>query len=260
MGSFLGCLAMGICLFWLPACSNDSAQIPRIDTRVPTLSYKGYEIPRFPTARGQLNYARSWFATKQEKRAALTIIPTLFPQDRIQCGNAALTLAYMNLGDDYRFATPADFLKALSDYKKVVTAYGDQPVIQAKAHWYIGWILCECLDRPAQGMVHFNIIVTRFPRIFMEISPPVPWVSLVYPTPTARTKRATPSPKKYWAGIALLEMICHAPDPDQAIQAFDTLFDKYPDSVETGFALKLMLKTPRLSSHALARKTGVPWS
>jgi len=232
---------------------SEPAFLPIKKSKLPIVYFKGFNIPRFPTAQGQLNFAKSWFAHGSEKRAALRIVSKLFPRARLQCGNAALVLAYMNMGDDYRFAAKKDFLKAITDYRKILDQYSDQPVIMAKAHWYLGWIHCDLLSEKTKGIVHFKIIASHYPGVTMELSSPVPWVSLVYPLNPVREKKTIQTPEKHWAGIALLEIIRHAPTPAEAITAFDALWAGYKNSVETGFALKIMLENPLLTGHIRSR-------
>ncbi len=233
----------------LQSCGSEPAFLPIPRAELPTISFNGFDLPKFPTAQGQLNFAKSWFEDGNEKKAALLIVSKLFPRARLQCGNADLALAYMNLGEDYRFASRSDFLKAITDYRKLLDQYRNQPGILAKAHWYLGWIHCELLGEKQKGLVHFKIIVTQYPGATMELSSPVPWVSLVYPLDPAKEKSDTGISKKHWAGIALLEIIRNAP-PDEAIMAFDALWQGYKNSVETGFALKLMLEKPLLAEHS----------
>lgn len=233
----------------LQGCGSEPAFLPIPKTELATISFNGFDIPRFPTAQGQLNFAKSWFSDDRKKKAALAIVPKLFPKARLQCGNADLALAYMNLGEDYRFASKDNFLKAIADYQNLLGQYPDQPGILVKAHWYLGWIYCELLGEKPKGLVHFRIIATRYPGVPMELSSPVPWVSLVYPL-DPREKSERRIPKKHWAGIALLEIIRNAPSPDEAIMAFDALWQGYKNSVETGFAIKLMLKNPLLADHS----------
>jgi len=232
----------------LQGCGSEPAFLPIPRAELPTISFNGFDIPKFPTAQGQLNFAKSWFSDTRGKKAALLIVSELFPRARLQCGNADLALAYMNLGEDYRFASRSDFLKAITDYRKLLDKYRDQPRILAKAHWYLGWIHCELLGKKPKGLVHFKIIVTQYPGVAMELSSPVPWVSLVYPL-DPREQSDIRIPKMHWAGIALLEIIRNAP-PDEAIMAFDALWQGYKNSAATGFALKLMLENPLLADHS----------
>ncbi len=233
----------------LHGCGSKPAFLPIPKTELPTISFNGFYIPKFPTAQGQLNFAKSWFEDGNEKKATLLIVSELFPRARLQCGNAALALAYTNLGEDYRFASRDNFLKAIAEYQKILDQYRDQPVILAKAHWYLGWIHCQLLGEKQKGLVHFRIIAFQYPGVTMELSSPVPWVSLVYPQDPAKERLDTRISKKHWAGIALLEIIRNAP-PDEAIMAFDALWQGYKNSVETGFALKLMLENPLLAEYS----------
>lgn len=230
------------------------------------LTQDRYNIPRFSSARDQLNYANSGLFDKKEKQAALRAVPTLFPDNRTARGNAALGIAYSHLETDYRFAKSIEILRAVNDFLSVLKEFPDLDHIQVKAHWYLGWIYTELLGDIEKGIPHYWTIVTDFPDIPMNLSVPVPWISLVYP-PDLSQKLPPPRVRnKYWAAKALLEIIRYSPDRDEAINAFDRLFDTYYTSVETGFALKLMLNKPDLVSHArpfvktfVTRNTGNPY-
>ncbi|MCD4718240.1 MAG: hypothetical protein K8S13_00040, partial [Desulfobacula sp.] len=82
----------------LNGCSDESTSLSFPKSELPLISFQGFKIPNFPTARGQLNNAKSGFANSEEKKAALQILSKIFPDNRLQCGHAALSLAYMNLG------------------------------------------------------------------------------------------------------------------------------------------------------------------
>ncbi len=99
----------------------------------------------------------------------------------------------------------------------------------------------------------------------MNLSPPAPWVNLVYPPLALKDQKPT-TPHKLWAEAALLEIVRHAGDNSQAIKAFDLLYDRFFTSVSTGFALKAMLADKELAAHAwpgvdpyLSRNTGNPY-
>lgn len=248
------------------SCTNAPDSPKKNDSNLEILTQDGFNIPQFPWARDQLNYANSGLANKKEKQAALRAVLTLFPDNRPARGNAAIGLAYIHLETDYRFATSTEILRAVNGFLSVIKDYPDLDHIQVKAHWYLGWIYTELLGDLENGVLHYWAIVTDFPDIPRNLSVPVPWISLVYP-PDLSQKLPSPRPQeKYWAGIALLEIIRYSPERENAIKAFDLLFDSYYTSVETGFALKLMLKKPDLASHALpfvepflVRKTSNPY-
>jgi hypothetical protein len=229
-------------LWVLVGCSNDTSYRYPDKTELETQSYHGFEIPIFPTAEGQLNYARSGFPNPDEKRAALDFVAQQFPENSAQCGAAALNLVYMNLEPDYRFALHLDYQNAIAGYKKVINSFADQPRVLAKAHWYIGWIYCDLLGQPEKGLPYYRHIVAHYPDLEMGISSPVPWVSLVYSSPVNGTHPQKATVKKHWAGLSLLEIIRHTVDAREKKRAFGTLWKKYRHSVATGFAIRMLLR------------------
>jgi len=229
---------------FLPAfgCSDDPASVHFKPPRLEKLAYKGFSIPKFPTPADQLNYARSCFKSMAEKKAALQAVSILFPDARRQSGDAFLTLAYMKLGFDYRFTDPEKSRNAIAAYHKVIEKFKDLPSVLVKAYWYMGWIYCDLLGQDREGVRNYWIVVQKYPNLRIGISPPVPWVSLVYPGQHKNDKTANDKSGKKWASIALLEIIRHTVDDHQAWQAFDLLWKNYRNSVSTGLALKALLK------------------
>ena len=235
----------------LIGCSDEPTSLPFPKPELPVISFQGFEIPRFPTAQGQLNYAKSGFASSKEKQAALEILFKTFPEAKLQCGNAALYLAYMNLGYDYRFATKQDYANAIKAYKDVIENYNEYPQILVKANWYLGWIHCDLLKEKKTGILNFWNIVNTWPDITMGISSPVPWVSLVYPITIKGGQPAKNTANKKWAGVALLEIIRHASGEIEAFKAFDILWNNYQKSVSTGLAIELLLSDKRYAQKAM---------
>ncbi len=204
--------------------------------------FKGFNIPQFPTAEGQLNYAKSGFPYPEEKKAAFEFIFHIFPEQKEQCGNAALYLAYMTLGFDYRFAKAQDFTNAILAYEKVIKDFKGHSQILVKAKWYLGWIYCDLLQDKKTGVSYYWQIVKNFPGVTRVISSPVPWVSLVYPLPNKNEQLPKKKSQSKWASISLLEIIRHATVQTEAINAFDILWKNHRNTVATGLAIKLMLQ------------------
>lgn len=223
-------------------CGSEPSSHSLKETEQPVILFKGYTIPKFPRARDQLNYARSGFPDKEEKRAAFEFVIRHFPQDRLECGEAVLNLAFMNFGFDYRFALLRDYYAAIEEYKTIIKYYADQPPVMAKAYWYLGWIYCDLLNEGEKGLTYFRRIVHEYPDIQMGISPPVPWVSLVYPEEPGRDEPRSGKTITRWASLALLEIIRHSPDMEAAYDAFNILWQRYKKSVPTGLAIRLLLK------------------
>lgn len=213
----------------------------------------GFEIPVFSSAMGQLNYARSGFTDKREKKAAFRAVLDLFPRDIRECGHASIGLAYLHLEPDYRFASPKTIRRAAVDFNSVLDRFAGQPDVVVKAHWYLGWIYTELMDEPEKGLVHFWRIVREFPDAPVSQSPPVPWVNLVSPPKQTQDRKHPQGPEKLWAEVALLEIIRNTPDHTRAALAFDHLAERFPAGAATGFALKFMLTDPGLANHALPR-------
>ncbi len=234
--------ALFLAAFALTSCSNEPTSISFPKSELPVVSFQGFDIPRFPTAQGQLNYAKSGFPSPDEKEAALNFLFEYFPDDRLECGNAALYLAYLNFGFDYRFALIQDYNLAIDDYQNIIKNFKDHPQILVKAYWYLGWIYCDLLSRKKTGIPYFWHIVNTYPDLKMGITSPVPWVSLVYPQTVQGETPQKEKAKPQWAGIALLEIVRHSPRREEIYNAFDMLWKNYPESVSTGLAIKFLLK------------------
>jgi len=236
---------------FLNACSDESTSFSFPTSELQIISFQGFKIPQFPTAQGQLNFAKSGFANPEEKKAALEILFTLFPEAKLQCGNAALDLAYMNFGYDYRFADRSDYDNAIAAYHDVIKNFNTYPQILVKAYWYLGWIHCDLLDEKKLGIPYFWHIVQTYPDIEMGISSPVPWVSLVYPLTAMGDQPVKQSTNKQWASLALLEIIRHSSDRIEIYNAFDILWKDYRKTVSTGLAIKLLLCNKKYAQKAL---------
>ncbi len=115
-------------------CSDEPTSLSFPGSALPIISFQGFKIPQFPTAQGQLNYAKSGFANPEEKKAALEILFKIFPEAGLECGNAALYLAYMNLGYDYRFATRQNYTNAIAAYHDVIENFKEYPQILVTAY------------------------------------------------------------------------------------------------------------------------------
>jgi hypothetical protein len=223
-------------------CSEEPASSFLVQPELPHIDYKGFNIPRFPTAQDQLNYAKSGFVDSKKKQAALQIISFFFPESKLQCGNADLILSYMNLGVDYRFADQHDFNNAITSYHEVIKNYAQYPQILVKANWYLGWIHSDILNQKKIGLSYFWYIVKTWPGMQMGISSPFPWVSLVFPSINKNQKSKNSEKHMHWASIALLEIIRHTNDRNEALKAFNMLWEQYQKTIVTGLALNLMLE------------------
>ncbi|MCP3872301.1 MAG: hypothetical protein GY699_03990 [Desulfobacteraceae bacterium] len=237
-------------LFFI-GCSNEPTSLSFPKSEMPIIFFQGFNIPKFPTAQGQLNYAKSGFPSPEEKKAAFQFLFHHFPKDKIECGNAALYLAYMNFGFDYRFALIQDYNTAIKEYSDVIKNFKGYPQILVKAYWYLGWIYCELLLDKKAGLPFFWHIIHEYPDLKMGIPSPVPWVSLVYPITLKGDKPQKEKIKPQWASIALLEIIRHSSEQKEVFKAFDALWDNYQESVSTGLAIKLLLYDKSYAHKAL---------
>lgn len=238
-------------LAFLYGCSENPPPETQTEPEVLMRVFRQFEIPVFPTAWEQLNYAKSGFNNIEKRKAAYEIIPLLFPDDLEACGNSALYSAYLNLGQDYRFAENEQVKKAAKAYEQIVLIYKDHPNILAKAHWYLGWLYTDLLGKKSEGLKHFFKIIDTFPDIPMGITPPVPWVSLVYPEHTGLDHSKQQKVSTPWGSAALLEIIRHSEDKTTILDAFNLLWDSYSDTAPVAPALLILLKNKDLREDAL---------
>ncbi|MCP4672533.1 MAG: hypothetical protein GY857_14660, partial [Desulfobacula sp.] len=124
--------------------------------------------------------------------------------------------------------------------------------ILIKANWYLGWIYCDLLNQKKTGLAYYWYIVKTWPELQMGISSPVPWVSLVYPSAEKGEPSESSRRQMHWAGISLLEIIRHTNDKNEALKAFDILWEKKKKTIVTGLALNLMLKKSELAADVKA--------
>lgn len=199
-------------------------------------------IPILATPKQQFNYTRSWFADKGAKVAALRAFIELYPEERRYCGLISLDLAYLKLGEDYRFADDAAYFNALDDYKKVLEEYAEVPEVAAKALWYIGWISTDLLYDLNSGLAAHRRVVDEYPGERVSLLPPAPWVSIIYPQEETDESSISSRPGNSWAALALVEIIKHTEDPKVAWSTFLRLWQDYRNDVATGFGLRLVLR------------------
>lgn len=198
------------------------------------------KIPVFSTSYEQLNYTRSWFADIHEKRAALEAFIRLYPKERKYNALAALDLAYLQLGQDYRFSYEYSSLAAIKSYLAIIEEYSEYPDILAKANWYIGWIYCDLLHDTKTGLEYFYKVAREFPLENISLLPPAPWVFIIYPDPSGGLSLTEPR-KNSWAALALVEVIRYGA-PEEAWKGFIELWQKYHENAATAFGLRLILK------------------
>lgn len=245
---------MWLLLFLIFTGCNDSSiqQYPPAENQK-FLEIDEIKVPVFNTAEEQLNYTRSWFAETQDKRAALRAFRRLYPEEKKSSGVAALELAYLQLGNDFRFALEHDCFAAIKDYREILMEYQEFDAISAKALWYIGWIYANLLNDKEKGIDHYVELANKYPAEQVSLLPPAPWVSIIYEADETINTALYNQQMNHWAALALLEILKHSEDGEQAWQAFDTLWQKYRQDKATGFALKVILKKRVQVEKALAR-------
>ncbi|MCP4021748.1 MAG: hypothetical protein GY729_07890 [Desulfobacteraceae bacterium] len=237
---------------FISSCSTEDSSLSYLDTKLATVLFQDFEIPKFPTPSEQLNYAKSGFADPKEKKAALEAVAGIFPDARLQCGQAALTLAYLKLGFNYRFADEGQCRQAVAAYQDVIINFSDMPEVLVKAYWYLGWIHCDLLGQKQVGLEFYRHIVKTYSDLFLDISSPVPWISLVYPLNDIDDAKMDGESRKTWAGLALLEIIHHSKSTDEIWSAFETLWLNYKRNYATGLALNHLLKDPSFKAKAVS--------
>jgi tetratricopeptide (TPR) repeat protein len=236
----------GAFIFLLPilfaSCSEGRKDAPSVTGEHSVIEINGKMVPVFLTAEEQLNYTRSWFADIGEKRAALDAFLTLYPEKKRFCGMAALDLAYLQLGGDYRFAPQHTAFEAIKAYKDILREYEEYPEIQVKSYWYIGWIYADLLQDPEKGIEYYRIVARDYPEDRIFLLSPAPWVSIIYPDDESLQTALNTPPEKNWAALALLEIIRNSENTEEAWAAFLRLWGEYRNNVATGFALRLILE------------------
>ncbi len=230
----------------LLGCSQETSLFAHPEEKLSTVAIDEFDIPVFPTPEEQFNYTRSWFKDFKEKRASLQGVLQLHPKARLQCGMAALDLAYSLLGNDYRLATDRQYHQAIAQFREILTSFSDINDIIAKSHWYIGWIYCDLLHDTKKGLKHYRIILTRFPDVEMHLASPVPWVSIVSPVDQEDNPPLYSKPSVPWANLAAVEIIRYTRDDATALNALMFLWKKSNYHTTTGIGLRLILERDSL--------------
>lgn len=239
----LACPAFLIVLLFLcTACDTGPRQQQQADGAPSYLEIDTIRIPIFSTSEEQFNYTLSWFAERTKKRAALQAYRQLYPEQKRNCGLAALDLAYLQLGSDYRFAHEKAYFAALASYNSILEEFVDYPQIMAKALWYIGWISMDLLYDRKRGLEAYRQVVREYPREPVSLLPPAPWVSIIYPQDDLENAAAAMPSGRSWAALALVEIIKHTEDAETGWQAFLRLWQEYPEDIATGFGLRVVLR------------------
>lgn len=216
-----------------------------------SITRDGYIIELFATPEQQLQYTRKWYCDPGGKRTALELLIKRFPEAKSIRAEAELDLAYLTLGEDYRFADQAACLRAVKKYQKITSQYAGLLSVCAKACWYMGWIYTDILKQKRKGLAYYQIIVKRYPDAILTLSPPVPWAGKVLPQAIEKPKPVYQYPIYKWRNIALLEIIRNSDNEDEKWTAFEELWSHERDSLAMGYAFRFLIK----DSSSLAQKT-----
>ncbi|MBC2711671.1 MAG: hypothetical protein HGJ94_12000 [Desulfosarcina sp.] len=236
----------------LMGCAAEAPDVAEPSNDLTDVTVSGFTIPVFATATEQLNYAKSLSVNLLEKSAALKLIVGRFPNDRQQQGGARLELAYIHLGDDFRLADAAACEKALAAYEAIAREFADLPAVRAKAYWYMAWIYTDLLEKKEKGLALYSLLAEKYPEDRFSRIFPVPWLKLVFPNPEIKHYTADDEHTHSWAGLALLEIVRNADNPETRMNAFEKLWLEHRHSLTTGYALKEILRQPP-TSETMAR-------
>lgn len=198
-------------------------------------------IPILATPEEQLAYARSTFDVTAEKTAALKAVRTIHPEARLHGGMAALELAYLQLGDDYRLADGRQCSLAEGEFLGILAEFTDIPEIAAKALWYLGWISCDLRHDKSKGIDYYLQIVNTYPAEKLSLLPPAPWLTVQLIGDDKEHQPYYPKSALSWVDLAHLEIIRHTPDHEQAFRSMRAIQDGKPDALFEGIALKVLL-------------------
>lgn len=226
----------------LAACQTSPVAEGTDDNASRSLLVDGYRVPIFATADEQLTYARSSFDETPEKSAALKALESIHPHARHHAALAALELAFLELGDDYRLANANQCSLAKKHYLDLLEKYSDLPAIAAKALWYLGWISSDLEHDEQLGMAYYRRLIATYPDEILSFLSPAPWLTIGPAAPDAAPRTAYPKSALTWAGIAHLEIIRNSSDRDQAWQSFTAIQQTGPGDLFVAQALKILVE------------------
>ncbi len=242
-------LLLGLALL-VTGCSPPPPAEQTTDSSHPFREIDHRAIPELPTAAEQLSYALARFTDLTEQRAALKAVATLHPKDRRATGLAALELAYLELGEDYRLAGPEQKERARQHYQRILTEYPEPAEIPARALWYLGWIATELEADAAPGLVHYLELINRFPEERLRLPEPAPWLTIDLIDDSDLQRSAPPQLTVTWADLARLEIIRHSADRHLTWQHLLTLTE--PGSMPQILTRALTVMVQR---HGASRET-----
>ncbi|TKB09997.1 hypothetical protein [Desulforhopalus sp. IMCC35007] len=200
-----------------------------------------FNIPKLKTANEQLAFARASIEEGPQKLAAFKAVALFYPQAREQKGFAALEIAYLHLGDDYRLARKEECIQALQQYREIASLYQDIPAISAKALWYHGWILTDLLHHISEGRQSYIELIQRYTDEKISILAPAPWTSLNLDEKTRSHQPYLRETGFTWGELALLELIRNSPSAEPALHYYNNLQARSPKSNVLSLAKTLLL-------------------
>ncbi len=228
-------------LLLLAACRSSQVAEKPIEHASHSIVVDTIRIPILSTPKEQLAYARSTFAENTEKVAALKAIKLLHPTERQLVGIAAMELAYLQLGDDYRLAGKHQLNLTTQSYLQILADYSDIPNIAAKVLWYLGWISCDLRVDRQKGLTYYQRILDVYPNEKLNFLPPSPWLSMFRLDKSMKNQRQAPESVLTWADLARLEIIHNTTDHDYAWSSFAVIQGGKANEVFKGLALKVLV-------------------
>lgn len=240
--SFLFFIPLWIMLpFVLSGCNQDKGKIVKQqDSAAIIRQIDNINIPLLANATEQLVFARSSMESLETKRAAWKAVSEFYPEALPERKIAALELAYLQLGHDYRLADRQQCHAALNSYADIIANYRDDANVAAKALWYQGWIYSSLLSSPESGKEYYLEIIKKYPEATVEFLPPPPWLNLE----GNRPEDAPKSPERtslHWADLARLELVRTAANAPEAEKIAEEVIESSPDDHITGIVVRTLL-------------------
>ena len=244
-----------ICIFFaMFICScRPQEDIPQsLENITEYISIDGFNIPRLLSSAEQLSFATASAASPNHQRALLKSVVQLFPEDRVEVGHAELEMAYLDLGTDYRNSLPEQRMNAASSYQKIALKYSSLPEIAAKALWYYGWISADLLQMKSIGQSSFRTIVDLYAEQPIAWSSFTPWTSINLAQEYDKPLQSQLQTSITWGELALLELIRHAPKPENGLTYYYSLVSYLPENTIITAALTLLAKRTDLTSNTVS--------
>ena len=249
---FHGFLLIVISCSCQQAPQNESEQIEAIFYE----QIDNFNIPKLNTANEQLAFARGSIEESPRKLAAFKAVARFYPEAREQKGLAALEIAYLHLGDDYRLARTEKCILALEQYREIASQYQDIPAISAKALWYHGWILTDLLQHISEGRRSYLELIQRYTDEKISILAPAPWTSLNLDEKNRSHQPYLRETAFTWGELAFLELIRNSPATVPALQYYNNLQASFPKSGVLSLAKTLLLTKSDLTETQKAALNG----